>query len=113
MTNSGKATETREFPINAAASVIADISAGIYRTPAGSLKELVTNAFDADANVVHVSTNAPHFGTFTCSDDGNGMTPEQFEQIMGLIGGSSKRDHGEVSPLHKRPFVGRIGIGIL
>ena len=113
MTNPGKETETRKFPINAAASVIADISAGIYRTPAGSLKELVSNAFDADANKVHVSTNAPHFGTFTCSDDGNGMTPEQFEQIMGLIGGSSKRDHGEVSLIHKRPLVGRIGIGIL
>ncbi|MCX5796791.1 MAG: ATP-binding protein [Elusimicrobia bacterium] len=107
------AAETRKFPINAAASVIADISAGIYRTPAGALKELVTNAFDADANMVQVSTNAPHFGTFTCSDDGTGMTPEQFEQNMGLIGGSSKRDHGEVSPINNRPLVGRIGIGIL
>lgn len=105
--------ETREFQINAAASVIADISAGIYRTPAGALKELVSNAFDADATKVHVSTNAPHFSTFTCSDDGYGMTPEKFQQTMGLIGGSSKRDQGELSPLYKRPLIGRIGIGIL
>ncbi len=33
-------------PINVAASVIADVSAGIYRSPAGALKELLSNAFD-------------------------------------------------------------------
>ncbi len=102
-----------KFPIDVAASVIADISAGIYRTPAGALKELISNAFDADATSVHVSTNAPHFNTFTCTDDGSGLGPERFQEIMGLIGGSSKRDRGETSPINKRPLIGRIGIGIL
>src|SRR5260370_707646 len=101
------------FPIDVAASFIADISAGIYRTPAGALKELISNAFDADATVVHISTNAPNFSTFTCTDDGSGVTPDRFKTIMGLIGGSSKRDHGETSPIYKRPLIGRIGIGIL
>jgi hypothetical protein len=32
---------------------------------------------------------------------------------MGLIGGSSKRDLGETSPIYRRPLIGRIGIGIL
>lgn len=105
--------KVQQFQINAAASVIADISAGIYRTPAGALKELISNAFDADATKVHISTNAPHFGTFTCSDDGSGMSPERFQQIMGLIGGSSKRDKGELSAIYKRPLIGRIGIGFL
>jgi len=104
---------TDKFPIDVAASVIADISSGIYRTPAGALKELISNAFDADATVVHVSTNGPHFSTFTCSDDGSGLTPEKFKTVMGLIGGSTKRDQGESSPIYKRPLIGRIGIGIL
>src|SRR5581483_8630236 len=92
---------TDKFPINVAASVIADISSGIYRTPAGALKELVSNAFDADAGIVRISTSGPHFTTFTCSDDGSGLTPERFKEIMGLIGGSTKRDQGEVSPIFK------------
>src|ERR1700692_720971 len=102
-----------KFPIDVAASVIADISAGIYRTPAGALKELISNAFDADALDVHVSTNGPDFDTFTCTDDGSGMTAERFKEIMRLIGGSSKRDKGELSPIYARPLIGRIGIGIL
>src|SRR5262245_2177033 len=66
---------TDKFPIDVAASVIADISAGIYRSPAGALKELISNAFDADARVVRISTGAPHFNTFTCTDEGSGFTP--------------------------------------
>jgi hypothetical protein len=102
-----------KFPIDVAASIIADISSGIYRTPAGALKELISNAFDADADAVRISTDGPNFNTFTCTDDGSGLTPERFREVMGLIGGSSKRDHGETSPIHNRPLIGRIGIGIL
>src|SRR6266851_3207782 len=101
------------FPIDVAASVIADISSGIYRSPAGALKELISNAFDADASTVHISTNGPDFDTFTCTDDGSGLTAERFKEIMRLIGGSAKRDKGEFSPIFKRPLIGRIGIGIL
>jgi Histidine kinase-, DNA gyrase B-, and HSP90-like ATPase len=99
-------------PINVAASIIADVSAGIYRSPAGALKELVSNAFDADASNVHISTGWPGFKTFTCTDDGSGITPEEFQRLMEHIGGSTKRDDSEFSN-KKRPLVGRIGIGLL
>ena len=113
MSAAGGSLISDRFPIDVAASVIADISAGIYRTPAGALKELISNAFDADARTVRVSTSGPHFTTFTCSDDGSGLTPDRFREIMGLIGGSTKRDAGDVSPILNRPLIGRIGIGIL
>jgi hypothetical protein len=100
-------------PLNVAASIIADISAGIYRSPAGALKELISNAFDADSPSVRISTGWPKFKTFTCTDDGRGMTPDEFRQIMGHIGGSNKRDAGELSPKFNRPLIGRIGIGLL
>jgi len=100
-------------PINVAASIIADISAGIYRSPAGALKELISNAFDADALSVRISTGWPKFNTFTCTDDGQGMTADEFRRIMSYIGGSSKRDAGEYSPRFHRPIIGRIGIGLL
>lgn len=99
-------------PINVAASIIADVSAGIYRTPAGALKELISNAFDADATSVRVTTGWPHFKTFTCTDDGSGMTEEEFRGVMGHIGGSDKRDRGQLSPKYNRPLIGRIGIGL-
>ena len=38
--------------INVSAKIIADISSGIYRTPANALKELISNSFDADATSV-------------------------------------------------------------
>jgi hypothetical protein len=99
-------------PVNVAASIIADVSAGIYRSPAGALKELVSNAFDADATVVHLSSGAPGFRVFTCTDNGKGMTPDEFRRVMKFIGGSTKRDGGQ-SSAKGRPFVGRIGIGLL
>jgi hypothetical protein len=99
--------------INVAASIIADISAGIYRSPAGALKELISNAFDADAPSVRISTGWPKFNTFTCTDNGHGMTPDEFRRIMSYIGGSGKRDAGEYSPHFRRPLIGRIGIGLL
>src|SRR6266446_7126230 len=102
-----------KFSIDVAASIIADVSAGIYRSPAGALKELISNAFDADAQSVRISTGYPNFKTFTCTDDGSGMTPEHFQRVMGHIGGSTKRDTGEKSPIYGRPLVGRIGIGLL
>jgi hypothetical protein len=99
-------------PINVAASIIADVSAGIYRTPAGALKELISNGFDADAASVRISTGWPEFKTFTCTDDGTGISPAGFRRVMSNIGGSTKRDHGEISK-KGRPLVGRIGIGFL
>lgn len=100
-------------PINVAASIIADISAGIYRSPAGALKELISNSFDADALSVRISTGWPKFNAFTCTDDGHGMTPDEFRRVMSYIGGSSKRDAAEYSPRFRRPIIGRIGIGLL
>ena len=76
-------------PVNVAASIIADVSAGIYRSPAGALKELVSNAFDADAATVHISAGAPGFRAFTCTDDGKGMTADEFRRVMKYIGGST------------------------
>lgn len=100
------------IPINVAVSVLADISLGIYRTPANALKELVSNAFDADATRVVISTGFPYFHTMTCRDNGHGMSSGEFEDIMTKIGGSIKRKEGQHTD-KGRPIIGKIGIGIL
>ena len=37
----------RTVPIRVSKKILADVSSGIYRTPANALKEIVSNAFDA------------------------------------------------------------------
>src|SRR5881394_2555712 len=45
--------------------VLARITEGIYRQPASALRELVSNAYDADATEVVILTDAPRFGQIT------------------------------------------------
>jgi len=100
-------------PIKVAVSVLADISLGIYRTPANAIKELISNAFDADASKVVISTGYPNFYVITCRDDGIGLESTEFEEIMSKIGGSSKRKNNKQYTKNGRPIIGKIGIGIL
>ena len=104
--------------IEVSSKIVGHISAGIYRSPAGALKELVSNAFDADATRVAITTNWPSFDIVTCRDNGRGMTQETFENIMRQgIGDSTKRvatggKSGNVTHLG-RPIIGWLGIGML
>jgi len=107
----GAAPKQRD--IIAAQKIIADISSGVYRSPAAAIKELVSNAYDADATRVTISTDPPHLRTFTITDDGSGMSVDDFLDVMAHIGGSRKRVAGDVSPIFKRRLIGRIGIGLL
>ena len=100
--------------INVSAKVIYDISSGMYRSPANALKELISNAFDADAKNVVIRTNRPLYKTITYYDNGEGMSVDDFQWAMSHIGGSRKRE-GESKLFTKkgRPIIGKIGIGIL
>jgi hypothetical protein len=99
--------------IFAAQKIIADISSGIYRSPAAALKELISNAYDADAKRVTISTDPPRFHTLTIEDNGSGMTIEAFLDVLKHIGGSRKRVKKEESDVFNRKYIGRIGIGLL
>jgi len=102
--------------------ILADIGRGIYRTPANAIKELISNAFDACATWVKISTNVPYFDVFTCEDNGEGMSVEELKVIFKNIGSSTKRKGGEEYiecknfknyKNFKRPLIGKIGIGLL
>lgn len=104
---------SRKGHINVSARIIADISSGIYRTPANALKELISNSFDSNARTVIITTGYPDFEVMTCTDDGEGMTVSRFEEVMSRIGGSDKRATRSETVELKRPIIGKIGIGIL
>lgn len=104
--------------IKVSSKILGHISGGIYRNPADAIKELVSNAFDADATRVAITTNWPSFDIITCRDNGSGMTLEKFERIMiQEIGESTKRaatdgNTNDVTDLG-RPIIGWLGIGML
>lgn len=103
--------------------IIARVTDGIYREPWAAFRELIANAYDADATRVVIETGAPDFAQVIVRDNGSGMTPETVAYILKSIGGSSKRtSSGErlhtvsaedpnLSP-GGRPLIGKIGIGL-
>src|SRR3990172_5482598 len=56
--------------------VIARVTDGIYRQPGSALRELISNAYDADATRVVITTDAPRFERIEIEDNGYGMSPE-------------------------------------
>lgn len=103
--------------------VLARITDGIYRQPSSALRELISNAYDADATNVIIQTDAPRFNQIIIRDDGNGMNITALARLIHHIGGSSKRTaegaetgttnsaDPSLSPKGRR-LIGKIGIGL-
>lgn len=103
--------------------VIARVTDGIYRQPGSAIRELISNAYDADATRVVIKTDAPRFERISVEDDGHGMQPEALAHLLLHIGGSAKRSEvgqslGITSPTdptcsrNGRRLIGKIGIGL-
>ena len=117
---SGKAAEA---VLHTDDRVLARITDGIYRQPSSALRELISNAYDADATTVYIETDAPRFSQITVRDNGRGMDEEALSRMIHHIGGSSKRTTlgaavGTTDPANPnlskggRRLIGKIGIGL-
>lgn len=105
--------------------VFARITDGIYREPASALRELIANAYDADATEVRISTDAPRFSQIVVRDNGHGLTEQALVHVICHIGGSlkrSKKGGGKEYNVAKasdptlspggRKLIGKLGIGL-
>lgn len=103
--------------------VLARITDGIYREPSSALRELISNAYDADATQVVIETDAPLFRQIRVRDNGHGMDDAALGRMIYHIGGSSKRTTvgavvGTTDPKdptrspNGRKLIGKIGIGL-
>ncbi|MFI5563348.1 ATP-binding protein [Amycolatopsis japonica] len=112
-----------ETTLRTDARVIARVTDGIYRQPGSALRELISNAYDADATRVTIQTDRPRFRRIIVEDNGSGMTPTSLMHVVRHIGGSAKRtvagiDLGITSkddPTRSpggRHLIGKIGIGL-
>jgi hypothetical protein len=91
-------------------SILRELS-GVYKPFVKAFKELISNAFDADADAVIVEFSED-FSSATVRDDGRGMTPFEFRNDFTRIGGGSRRWGGDRTP-KSRLRIGSKGIGFL
>lgn len=103
--------------------VLARITDGIYRQPASALRELIANAYDADASQVVIEMDPPRFDRIIIRDNGSGMSVETLAYVLQHIGGSLKRtidgakyDVTNAKDATRSPggrkLIGKIGIGL-
>jgi hypothetical protein len=95
-----------------ASQIVDALSSGLYESPAACLKELVNNAYDADAEKVDIYVK-PDADEIVIADDGFGMNKIEFERHFSRISESHKRDDGDRTRRRRRPKVGKIGIGFI
>ena len=77
--------------LRTSARVLARVTDGIYRQPGSALRELISNAYDADASKVIIRSDRPRFDRMVIEDDGSGMSLETLAYLLNNIGGSAKR----------------------
>ena len=83
-----------------------------YRSSEVALKELVDNAWDADAETVRISLPAPMTqGPIMVDDDGSGMTEAELAHEYLLVASDRTQRRGELTAKKKRRAKGRRGIG--
>ncbi len=87
---------------------LAHLSRGLYRSPASALRELVSNAWDANATQVNIDTNYPNFFQLAVEDNGDGFGEEEFERLMGGGIGNSEKRVAEKTLKYGRPTIGRL-----
>lgn len=83
-----------------------------YRSSEKALKELVDNAWDADADTVKISLPDPLTDDpIVIEDDGTGMTPEEVQSVYLAIADGRRNRRGEQTEKKRRRVKGRKGIG--
>jgi hypothetical protein len=83
-----------------------------YRSSEAALKELVDNAWDADAARVDITLPKPLTGDpIILSDDGSGMTPQEVKSEYLVVASDRRTRKGEITLGKKRKVKGRKGIG--
>jgi len=107
--------EVHYLPIRVNEKILLHLGAGSYPSVAGVIKELVNNAFDADAEQVIISIGYSNFDEIRVFDTGVGMSLERFKMALVSIGNSMKDtiDQRRVTKKFRRPIIGRFGIGLI
>ena len=99
------------FTFEISLSVLNHLGRSLYRSFATVIGEAISNSWDADARNVHIEIGDDK-KSFLITDDGRGMTAQDFQDKFLTIGYSKRKKNSSTSP-KGRPFIGRKGIGKL
>ena len=89
--------------------IILLLSASTYENFPRALRELVSNAYDADATRLEIRISDEH-SVIEIKDNGSGMTPSEFEFFLRIAGNNQERSR--TTPLGRKR-IGQFGIGFL
>src|SRR5258708_21447559 len=91
--------ELTRLPVTIDKSHLVAIGERLYAESVELLRELVNNAYDADASEVHVQLSEHEISV---SDNGSGMDLEGLKQYFN-IGGATKKRGPQNPPVRPRP----------
>ena len=94
------------LPVTVDKSHLVTIGEKLYSQSIELIRELVNNAYDADATIVEITTGEDHIEV---RDNGIGMDLEGLRQYF--IVGSHEKLSSPVSPVYQRNRIGQFGIG--
>ena len=103
--------EDRKFTFEISLNTLNHLGRNLYRSFTTVLGEAISNSWDADAKNVWIYIDKDN-NKFFVKDDGDGMTPDDFQDKFLNIG-YSKRADGTQKSRGGRPYIGRKGIGKL
>lgn len=99
-------TEKEYIPVTVDKSHIITIGERLYTESIEFVREIVNNAYDADATLVEITASEDSIGI---RDNGSGMDREGLKQYFSI--GSQLKLHSSKSPIYQRDRIGQFGIG--
>jgi hypothetical protein len=101
-----------QFTFNISLSVLNHLGRNLYRSFVTVLGEAISNSWDAEADNVWIYLDRKE-NYLVIKDDGSGMSEDDFQSKFLKIGYSKRKAGDMKTPIKKRPFIGRKGIGKL
>jgi len=96
--------------LEVAKEIVPLLSKSTYqRSFSNAIRELVSNAYDADALSVYITID-DNYKKISIEDDGNGMTQDEFNNYLRIAGQKSEK---EITRRYKRKRIGKFGVGFL
>lgn len=103
--------ETHKYEMRMSLEVLKHLGFNLYSNIPAVLSEAIANAYDADADNITIDISDDKV---VIKDDGYGMNLKDINEKFLLVGYQKRKDtSGKISPKHKRPVMGRKGIGKL
>lgn len=90
--------------------IVKILSESTYENFPTSLKEIVTNSYDADSSIVKIDIDLKK-EVIVITDDGKGMSEDEFDLFLKIAG--TKRESSKNTTPSGRYLIGKFGVGFL